>query len=222
MPRKSPCSDKPIELRNLPRFDDVLEDVMGVFVEKMIAVAMAEARHLVDEALLGLRTAAVLRRDRAVNADDRHRFEQAVHEFDEGLRQRGQRHSLSSDPLFSQLDHALEVVVDEWSARVAADGTYFSCRVLAGLEQAAQDLRLRADNAVDRTRFDKAQREVEDTIQRIGNSWDGRQGALDIIVEEFSIEAITHQADFVLEILRELRRTARLRCESPMIILATA
>jgi hypothetical protein len=62
MPRKSPYGDKPIELRNLPRFGGDLENLMGLFVEKMITVAPAEARHLVDEALLGLRTAAGIRR----------------------------------------------------------------------------------------------------------------------------------------------------------------
>jgi hypothetical protein len=52
MPRKSPYSD----------IGDELEDVMGLLVEKLITVAMAEARHLVDEASLGLRTAAGIRR----------------------------------------------------------------------------------------------------------------------------------------------------------------
>jgi hypothetical protein len=208
MPRKSPYNDKPVELRNLPRFGGELEDLMGLFVEKMITVATAEARPLVDEAFLALRTAAVIRRDLAVNAEDRDLFEKAVRELDFGLWQRE-----PPDPLSSALDCAAELVIDETSTRTMTDGTYFVARVLIGLRDVAQDLRRRAGNAVDRARFEKTEHEIAGAIQRISNSWDGRQAALEIILEEFSIEAITNDTDFVPEILRELRDTARRRCE---------
>jgi hypothetical protein len=183
---------------------------MGLFVEKMIAVTMAENRHFVDEAFLGLRTAAVIRRDLAANAKDRDLFEKAVRELDEGLWQRG--HALDA-LLRSALDYAAEVIVDETSARTMADGTYFVARVLHGLRDTAQALRRCAGNTLDRARFEKAEHEIADAIQRIRNSWDGRQSALEIILEKFSVEAITDDTDFVPEILRELLRTARLGCE---------
>jgi hypothetical protein len=116
-------------------------------------------------------------------------------------------------PPLNKLDYSFEVVVDEWSARTAADGTYFVARILLGLRDTAEDLRRRADNVWDRTRFEKAQQEIADAIQRLSNSWDGRASALEIIVDEFSVEAITQQTDFVVEILRELRRTARFKGE---------
>jgi hypothetical protein len=208
MSRKGPYSDQPIELRNLPRLGGELEHLMGLFVEKMITVATADAHHLVDEAFLGLRTAAAIRRDLAVNADDRDQFEKAVRELDYGLWQRDR-----PDPLSSELDCAAEVVIDETSARTMTDGTSFVARVLIGLRDVAQDLRRRADTAADRARFENTEHEIADAIQRLGNSWDGLASALEIIVDEFSIEAITQQTDFVIEILRELRSSARLKCE---------
>jgi hypothetical protein len=208
MPRKNPDSDNPIELRNLPRFLDEIEDVMGV--EKLITVAMAEGRPLIDVALLVLRAAALIRRDRAANAGDRDRLDKAAREFDEGLRQ---RERVRCCPLSSVLDRSLEVVVDEGSARTAADGTYFVARILLGLRDTAEDLRRRADNVRDRTRFEKAEREIVDALQRLRNSWDGRGSALEIIIDAFSVEAITNQTDFVPELLRELRDAARLKCE---------
>jgi hypothetical protein len=86
IPRKIPYnSDQPIELRNLPRFGRELEELMGLFVEKMITVASAEARNLSDSTFLALRTAAAVRRDLSVDAEDRALFERAVHELDEAL-----------------------------------------------------------------------------------------------------------------------------------------